>query len=149
MKHHFIFLLFVFSLSMHAQNSIVFKYDSAGNQTQRSFVFGAESKMSGIPPKEIVALEEEDLQKFFPEDVISYYPNPVREELYLKWELIDSNYVKTLQVYDFNGQLIKSYSQLNSDSSQTIPFQSYPSGTYLIVLEYSTGDQKTIKIIKK
>jgi hypothetical protein len=134
---------------MHAQNSIVFKYDSAGNQTQRNFIFGAESKESIIPPKEIVALEEEDLQKFFPEDVLSYYPNPVREELYLKWPLSNEDYVKSLQIYNFNGQILKSYSQSNSNNSQTIPFQSYPSGTYLIVLEYSNGDQKTIKIIKQ
>jgi hypothetical protein len=149
MKHNFIYLLFVFSLSMHAQNSIVFKYDSAGNQTQRNFIFGAESKGSSVPPKEIVALEEEDLQKFFPEDVISYYPNPVREELYLKWVLNNENYVKSLQVYNFNGQILKSYSQSGSSNEQIIPFQAYSTGTYLIVLEYSDGDQKTIKIIKQ
>jgi hypothetical protein len=149
MKHHFIFLLFFFSLSIHAQKSIVFKYDSAGNQTQRSFVFGAVSKQSNVPLKEIVALEEEDLEKFFPEDVISYYPNPVREELFLKWELTNDVFVKGLQVYNFNGQILKSYSQSERGNTQTIPFQGYPSGVYLIILEYNNGDQKTIKIIKQ
>jgi hypothetical protein len=137
-------------LTAHAQpKKIAFTYDGSGNQTNRVLCLNCTSKNSTDVPKEIVAVKEEDLEKFFPEDVISYYPNPVREELYLQWKLTDGNYVKALQVYNFNGQLIKSYSQSNSNNSQTIPFQIYPAGTYIIVLEYSSGDPKTIKIIKK
>ena len=128
---------------------VTFGYDGAGNQTSRVLCLTCTGKNSDEATKEIVAVTEEDLEKFFPEDVLSYYPNPVREELYLKWQLTNDNYVKALQIYSFNGQQLKSYSQSNSDNSLTIPFQSYPSGTYLIALEYSNGDQKTIKIIKK
>lgn len=128
---------------------VTFAYDSAGNQINRVLCLTCTSKKSDETTKEISAVTEEDLQKFFPEDVLSYYPNPVREELYLKWQLTDNNYIKALQIYNFNGQKIKSYSQSNSDNSLTIPFQSYPAGIYLIALEYSNGDQKTIKIIKK
>lgn len=150
MKHYLLLLLITFSLAIEAQpKKITFSYDGAGNQINRVLCLNCTSKNSDEITKETVAATEEELEKFFPEDVLSYYPNPVREELYLKWQLTDENYVKALQLYNFNGQILKSYSQSNRENSLTIPFQSYPSGTYLIVLEYSSGDQKTIKIIKK
>lgn len=149
MKHYLLLLIVTCSLAINAQQKkITFEYDAAGNQTKRELIFDT-AKNSGTAQKEIAAVEEEDLQKFFPEDVLSYYPNPVREELYLKWQLNNDNYVKSFHIYNFNGQILKSYLQSNSDNSLTIPFQPYPSGTYLIVLEYSNGDEKTIKIIKK
>jgi hypothetical protein len=146
-KHYLLFILITFSLASHAQK-ISFTYDIAGNQTKRELTFET-GKKSNTKAIDAAALTEQDLQKFFPEDVLSYYPNPVREELYLKWQLTNENYVKVLIVYNFNGQKIKSYSQSSTENSLTIPFQSYPSGTYLVTLEYSNGDQKTIKIIKK
>lgn len=151
MKHYLLVLIILFSLAIQAQpKKITFTYDDAGNQTKRELCLTCTSKKSNVtPPKEIVAVTEEDLEKFFPEDVLSYYPNPVREELYLKWELSKDVYVKALQVYSFNGQALKSFSPSERDNTQTIPFQSYPSGVYLVVLEYSNGDEKTIKIIKK
>jgi hypothetical protein len=129
---------------------ITFSYDNAGNQIQRLLCINCTtSKISSTIPKEIIALKEEDLQKFFPEDVISYYPNPVKEELYLKWELIAGNLVTSIQVYGLSGQLLKSYSGLERNNAQNIPFQVYPSGTYAVVLFYSNGEQKSIKIIKQ
>jgi hypothetical protein len=150
MKQYLLVVMILFSIVIQAQQKITFTYDSAGNQTKRELCLTCTAKKANAtPPKEIAAVTENDLEKFFPEDVLSYYPNPVREELYLKWELSNDNYVKALQVYNFNGQVIKSYSPSERDNTQTIPFQDYPAGVYLIVLEYSNGDQKTIKIIKK
>jgi hypothetical protein len=146
-KHFLLLILFSLAIQAHSQK-ITFEYDSAGNQTKRELTLITNKKTEAVT-KETVAAAEEDMQKFFPEDVLSYYPNPVREELYLKWELADDNYVKGVQVYNFNGQILKSYSRSANDDSQTIPFQAYPAGVYLIVLEYNSSDQKTIKIIKK
>ena len=123
-KYYLLLLIIACSSSTQAQK-INFTYDDAGNQVSR--VLSLETgKKTDAPSKEIIAVKEEELQKFFPEDVISYYPNPVREELYLKWELADDNYVKALHVYNFTGQVLKSYSHSGNDNSQTIPFQSYP-----------------------
>jgi hypothetical protein len=151
MKHYLAILLLGFSAMAMAQSKkITFTYDGAGNQIKRELCLTCTSKKSNeIPPKEIAAITEDDLEKFTPNDVISYYPNPVREELYLKWELSNDVYVKSLQIFNFTGQVLKNYSQSERENTQTIPFQSYPSGVYLIVLEYSNGDQKTIKIIKQ
>nr|WP_255509236.1 T9SS type A sorting domain-containing protein [Flavobacterium sp. J27] len=79
---------------------------------------------------------------------MSYYPNPVEEELFLKWELIDNNQVKKIEVYSFSGQLMKVISTLEKQTTTTISFQEYPSGTYTVLLLYSNGESQSITIIK-
>ncbi|MCV9926615.1 T9SS type A sorting domain-containing protein [Flavobacterium sp. LS1R49] len=152
MKKKLLFVLFGICLTSNAQTSkVTFSYDSSGNQTLREFCLGncPTSKPVTETPKEIEAITEEDLQKFSTEDVISYYPNPVKEELYLKWQLIDENYVSSIQIYGLNGQTIKSYSKSKELNSQNISFRDYPTGVYIVALVYSSGEQKTIKIIKQ
>jgi hypothetical protein len=150
MKNYLLLLFLMFTFFVNAQDKITFDYDAAGNQIKRELCLNCnKAGYKTIDPKEIAALQEEDLQKFFPEDIISYYPNPVKEELYLKWQLANDNTVSSLQVYDLNGRSLQSYSNLEKVNTQTLPFQVYPSGTYLIVLLYSNGEQKTIKIIKR
>ncbi len=88
MNKFLLILLFLFSVVIRSQSGkITFSYDTAGNQTSRTLCLKCVSKNGNETPKEVVALQEEDLQKFFPEDVISYYPNPVKEQLYLKPKL--------------------------------------------------------------
>ena len=150
MKHYLTFLFLGFSIMLSAQTKITFDYDGAGNQKTRQLCLNCTNPIyKTAATKEITALQEEDLQKFFPEDLISYYPNPVKEELYLKWELKDNNLVSTIQVYGLSGQLLQSYSGIEKTNAQNIPFQAYPSGVYTVALFYSNGEQKTIKIIKQ
>ena len=145
-----LFFLF-FSLSSYSQiPRLHFEYDAAGNQISRNLDLLSEStKASNETPKEISELKEEDLLKFSPEDVISYYPNPVREELYLKWELINENKVTSIEVFSINGQRVKEYSNLEKENTKNIPFQEYPQGTYLVLLNYTSGEQKSITILKQ
>jgi hypothetical protein len=149
MKYYLILLLGL-SLMANAQDKIVFEYDSAGNQIKRSLCVNCLPSVGrNEQVKEVTAIVEEDLQKFFPEDAISYYPNPVKEELFLKWELANDNIVSSLEVYNLNGQLLQKIIQSGRDNTQVIPFRSYPSGTYILVLQYSNEKQKSIKIIKQ
>lgn len=146
-------LLFLFtilvSIGSYAQDRIKFNYDTAGNQTRRFVCYGCSAKTTDSIPKEIAELKEEDLLKFSPNDVISYYPNPVREELYLKWELVNENKVSSIEVFTINGQRVNVYSNLEKENTKNIPFQEYPQGTYLVLLSYTNGDQKSITILKK
>lgn len=150
-----IFLLLLCNYISQAQvaDRITFSYDNAGNQIQRILCINCTtSKMSNESIKEIAALEEleeEDLLKFSEQDVISYYPNPVKEELYLQWELMEGNYVTSIMLYDMNGRVLQSFSNLDTKNNQNITFQSYPIGMYAVVLFYKKGEQKSIKIIKK
>ncbi|CAM3378842.1 T9SS type A sorting domain-containing protein [Flavobacterium chungbukense] len=143
-----ILLFLLIGATSFSQHQITFQYDSCGNQTNRTYCFGCSSKPSK-EVKEIEAVQEEDLEKFYPEDQISYYPNPVKEELYLKWTVADGQAVNSIAVYYMTGALLDSY-QLNSGvDNQNLPFQNYPVGVYIVLLNYSNGEQKTIKIIKR
>lgn len=136
--------MFLLSINSFAQK-ITFQYDIAGNQISRSYCLSC--RQSNLPIKEFKDLETSDLQKFFPDDVISFYPNPVKDELYLEWELINENKVLNIQVYNINGQLLKNIDEF-SNNKTVISFQEFTTGTYIIILNYATGNQKSIKIIK-
>jgi hypothetical protein len=151
MRNYILLLFLGFTLFSQAQapNKIIFEYDLAGNQTLRELCISCnKAGYKTKPPIEIAALKEEDFQKFSPEDVISYYPNPVKEELYLKWELVTDKAVATIYLYALNGQVLKAYNNLEKNNTLNIPFLNYPKGTYLVILVYNDGEQKTIKIVK-
>jgi hypothetical protein len=151
MRKKILLLALIISFMAKAQsNKILFEYDLAGNQKKRSLCLNCPSSSGKEEvPKEIEALTEQDLLKFSPEDVISYYPNPVKEELYIKWEFNNQNYVSKIQLFSFSGQLLTTYENTLNNNSQNIPFQNYSAGIYAVLLYYSNGDQKSIKIIKK
>lgn len=149
MKRIIVLLLFFMCFVAKAQvPKIHFEYDSAGNQIVRELCPFCSARTSQ-PPKEIAELKKEDYEKFFPEDVISYYPNPVREELYLRWELINNVKVSTIEVYSLSGQLIKTYKNLENEQTKALSFQDYAIGVYSVNLFYNNGDRKSITIIKK
>lgn len=134
-----------------AQNDVVkFTFDSAGNQVQRILCINCTSaKRATDSIKEVSVLQETDLQKFTPSDNISYYPNPVREELYLQWDVTTGAQIASISIYDLNGRLLKSLPDIRQVSNINLSFQNYPSGVYAVVLSYNSGEQKSIKIIKK
>jgi antitoxin component YwqK of YwqJK toxin-antitoxin module len=145
-------LILIVSIKMTAQNKVVFEYDTAGNQIKRMLCINCATNVgrnSADAIKDITKLTEDDMQKSFPEDVISYYPNPVKEELFLKWELIDNNKVVEIQIYNLSGQLLRSYNKLDSQNNQNIIFQEYPQGIYTLILLYSNATQKSLKIVKQ
>jgi len=145
-------ILFAMTIFSNAQQKLTFGYDSAGNQILRELCLtgcNPLAKPAKEEVKEIEALVDEDLLKFSEHDSFSYYPNPVKEELYLKWELKEGNSVSSIQVFSLTGQLLRSYSPNLQNTSQNIPFQEYPRGVYAVLLYYKNGDQKSIKIIKQ
>jgi Secretion system C-terminal sorting domain len=148
-NYYLILLLALISANLTAQNKIHFSYDEAGNQTVREWCPSCDAKKAKTPLKEIAELKEEDLQKFFPKDAISYYPNPVKEELYLKWDLTENNKVTSIQVYALSGQLVTSINKLENKNNEVMTFQNYPLGVYSVILVYANGDEKAIKIIKQ
>lgn len=151
MKPLFITILILTSLFGFSQtNRVLFNYDIAGNQVKRSLCINC---LSSRTTNEIIKSEdtivEEDLLKFTPEDVISYYPNPVQEQLYLKWELINENSVSKIEIYSLDGKLMRFFNNLEKETTKTISFQEYPTGNYSVLLSYTNGEQKSITIIKQ
>jgi hypothetical protein len=145
------FLLLALCTVSNAQQKITFNYDSAGNQIVRNLCISGcnPAGKSASDVKDIEAVTEDDLLKFSKEDVISYYPNPVKEQLYLKWELINDNKVLSITVYGISGQVLRNFSNTENSDNQIISFEQYPRGVYLVALNYKNGEQKTIKIIKQ
>jgi hypothetical protein len=148
MNKFYIVALILFFSTLKAQTKLTFSYDVAGNQISRILCINCTSK-SVKEVKEIEAVTEDDLLQFSEKDVISYYPNPVKEELYLQWQLINDNYVTEIHLYSVTGQILRTYQQSLQNNSLTIPFQNYPSGIYLVLLSYKDGGEKSIKIIKQ
>ncbi|MBS3992186.1 MAG: T9SS type A sorting domain-containing protein [Bacteroidetes bacterium] len=144
----FIIIINLLPLIITGQNKMIFEYDQSGNQIKRQLCLNcpipdriAESQINS----ESV---EKNLLNFFEGDVISYYPNPVEETLYLKWQLVNKNFVSYINVYAVNGQLLKTYKNLELKDSNVLFFSEYQSGVYSVVLFYTNGESKAIKIIK-
>lgn len=152
MKKIITVILFGICVVSNAQQKLIFNYDTSGSQIVRELCLSGCNQTAKSIKDNAIAVEdliEEDLLKFSSEDVLSYYPNPVKEELYLQWELKDNNYVTSIKIYSLTGQLLRIYSIGAQKNSQNIPFQEYSAGVYAVQLYYNTGDQKSIKIIKK
>jgi hypothetical protein len=149
-KEALFLLLLISSICFSQANKIVFTYDLAGNQSKRSLCLNCPSTTGkNAVPKEIAELSEEDMVKMSERDVFSFYPNPVKEELYIKWENTGKQHIENIQVFSINGQLLAAYENISKTYSQNISFQSYPTGVYVILLYYSNGEQNSIKIIKQ
>ncbi len=127
-------------------NTITFDYDTAGNQYQRRIIYIA----SGVYKNaEDIAI---DSTKLIKSDIyldVSYFPNPVKEELFLKWTNTETVYVKSLQLYNMAGQLLKKVKDLNRIDEVAFSFQPYPQGFYNLMLVYSNDERKTLKIVKQ
>jgi hypothetical protein len=147
MKLRVLILFLFYGCLVQAQtDKIRFTYDAAGNQVRRYICLNCTtSKQINDPSK----LTEADLIKSDISDQISYYPNPVREELYVKWTFVDDKKIENISVYNMNGALLQRFMHFNADNLQTIPFASYPEGMYEVVLTYSNGEKKSLKIVKK
>ncbi len=141
-------ILFISFISNAQQKKIIFNYDNAGNQIKREYCPTCSAKNAGEIVKNTEDLKEEDLKKFFPNDDISYYPNPVKDQLYIKWD-INVRKVSEISLYDISGRTLKTYDGLRNKDNFTIQFNLLPQNLYSIVLIYDNGERKSIKILKQ
>lgn len=149
MKNSLLLFFLLFMGNVIGQNDhIQFDYDDAGNQIKRYVVDITDDRQTNQPIKAFEDLTDSDLIKADIYNDIKYYPNPVKEELYVKWENTKDNYVKSIEVYSMSGQLMKSYTDMVKFTSHAIGFSSYPQGFYNVKLVYANGENKTLKIVK-
>ncbi|GEP50177.1 hypothetical protein FNO01nite_08490 [Flavobacterium noncentrifugens] len=128
-------------------NAIKFDYDTAGNQIKRYMIYLADGQgkhLSGEDSSEISNNLVQDQENF----QISYYPNPVRSELYVKWIENTNEDLQKMYLYDLNGKQMNYFPNLTSEDNIIIDFQQYPSGIYNLLLYYSSGKTKTLKIVR-
>ena len=139
------FLCFV--NKVQSQQKVAFEYVKAGNQISRAICLHCRTA-ENIVSREISEIKNEEYQKDIISDKIAYYPNPVKEQLYLKWETTDNNIV-TIEVVATNGQTIKSIKNLQGSNTYVLEFGAFPNGVYVLVVKYKNGEEKTFKIIKE
>jgi Secretion system C-terminal sorting domain len=127
-------------------NSITFAYDVNGNQKWRKLIYlsARPGNPNTPPPQQPVVFTKSDLY----EDVL-YYPNPVVEILTVKWKNDELKQVNSIDVFDISGASLRNYRDLKDIQTTEIDFQTYPSGLYVVLLQYSDGEQKTLKVVKK
>lgn len=146
MKVYILIAILIVPLLTNGQNKMIFEYDQSGNQIKRQLCINCP-----IPDRKAendIYSDEDNLLKFFDEDVISYYPNPVKEVLFIKWKITYDSKVYTIKIYTLNGQLLKTHNNLELTDNSSLSFNEYPIGMYSVVLFYTNGVSKAIKIIK-
>jgi Secretion system C-terminal sorting domain len=148
MKTKILLLLLLTCILGFGQQKIRFDYDAAGNQIVRDFCLTCLAK-TAENTKDILLLKSVDLQKFSPEDDFSYYPNPVKETLFLKWNNQTEAFIVAIKIFDIHGAKLKSFENQEQTNNQNISFMQYPAGIYIISLTYNNGEEKTIKIVKQ
>jgi len=150
MKANFTIILFSIAMFVKAQEpTLTFTYDPlTGNQAVRTFCQSC-GIAKHVKETETETAVAEDPFEFSTVDKFTFYPNPVKEELFLKWELINENHVTSITVTEISGQTVAAYQNLQGSNTQTITFRNVPTGVYLVTLAYQNAEQKTLKIIKQ
>lgn len=139
-------LFFLYIGCAFSQNTLSFNYDSAGNQTVREIIC-INCSVGGKIASE--SSQEENLEQSKEHTQISFYPNPVQEELYIKWVNEDNQFATSIEVYSLQGQMMYTQQNLSETDNTTIQFQSYAQGMYSVFLIYNNNEKKVLKVIKK
>lgn len=130
-------------------NSLVFDYDTAGNQIKRTLVYLA-ARLSSNDNETAIETEvsKKEMQPMAEYPGIKYYPNPVKSELYLDWSG-SGKVLENIEIYDLNGKLIKSFLNQIALQQAAINFESFSIGIYNMVLVYTDTEKQTFKIVKQ
>lgn len=139
-------IVFLFIIcGVKAQTTLSFDYDESGNQKLREIICVNCRTANGTDQE--VTNQEFTESADFPQ--ISFYPNPVQEELFIKWELNENLYISSLEVYNIQGQFIYSKDDLSQANTTSISFGNLAQGMYVVSLVYNNGEKKDLKVIKK
>lgn len=137
-----VLLFFIITFSF-AQKRIQFQYDVMGNQIERVICSNCSSRAPIDKPK------EEDFIKNEISADIQYYPNPVKEDLYLKWTNKTDANIESIELHNVTGQILLKEAQEKNKSETIFNFSQYPQGMYLLVFIYTNGEIESIKILKQ
>ena len=133
--------LFLVTSTLYGQTitDIKFKYDAAGNRTDRVIVYESGGQKSAL-------VEDEIEEPEFPEG-LNVYPNPATHSIYvtLNEEVLESRR-HALYVFDNLGRQI--YQSNSLAEINQIDVSQWQSGTYIIKLVYDSKHEEWI-IIKK
>ncbi|MFN5335250.1 MAG: T9SS type A sorting domain-containing protein, partial [Bacteroidota bacterium] len=114
----------------------------SGNYTVRITLNGCTSQMSD--PFNFVFTGQNEL---FENEYISLYPNPIKNELIIRYQFNDLTTKINMKVYAANGALINKINEIKS--YQKILTANWPNGNLIIVIETPTTQRRFIYNIIK
>ncbi len=129
--------------------SLIFLFDTAGNQIVRRPPEQATALKAKLPPELIAYTGGEDEQE--PENPfersISIYPNPTKGDLSVQWDGEHTDMLQKITVTDITGRAIPV--RYDAENHQAmVDLRSYPTGLYLVTFHLSGDDTVTKKILK-
>jgi len=133
------------SLSIFSQKSYTFSYDTAGNQIEaKRYIYIT----AVIDPMAKHAAPAQDTREVALEESLTYYPNPVWDILFLRWTNTDTESISSFKLYSMTGALLQKHEAMEQNVEYSIPFSEYPSGAYIVTISYTSGEERSVKIIK-
>ena len=78
------------------------------------------------------------------DDLLTFYPNPVEDILYIE---LDNNTISTVKIFDLAGKLL--INNVIDSNKARLNFEGYPSGNYLIYISLKNGNYQSFKVLKK
>ena len=140
MKKQIISLILFMSIhpALHAQGSVSYGYDSAGNRTSRVIHL---SQMSPPAPPETQEEEEDPLEysEMLSDIQLNIYPNPTAGRLKVELLNLPDEQTVDIKVYNLSGQLIVAREKAGWQTE--IDLSGQPAGTYLMKIE--AGEYRT------
>jgi len=133
-------------VTSYSQSSLSFTYDGAGNQVVREIICVNCRNSQNFKKNEEKSI---DFTTADLESKISFYPNPVQEELVINWTATNLRQVEGIEIYTIQGKTMFSQTNLSGKSGASVYFTDYAQGMYLVSLIYNDGTSENFKIIKK
>lgn len=134
-------LLLLFPLLCHAQGSVGYSYDAAGNRISRTIILNR-----NMAKKQARTLKDKDYTDILSQRNISISPNPTKGMVEITITGLRESDDCAMSVYTLKGQTLKTLSV--SGEVTTIDLSGQPDGIYLLDITIN-GEKTTWKIIKK
>ena len=107
----------------------------------KSFTAGTREQALGANPPNLTS----SIRDLFVENNILYFPNPVRDELFI--QNLDDSDIESVNIFNLYGQLMDRYFPENK--MLTIGMSNYPAGLYFINLRDKSGASTSKAILKQ
>ena len=140
-RYMIITALLTLTLLCHAQGSVGYSYDAAGNRISRTIILSR-----NMAKKQARTIKDKEYTDILSQRNISISPNPTKGMVEITITGLRESDDCAMSVYTLKGQTLKTLSV--SGEVTTIDLSGQPDGIYLLDITIN-GEKTTWKIIKK
>ena len=142
------FSILVLTVSSYAQAELVFVYDTAGNQISRKFEIKPKS-LEAETEDDLVAQDiddDEDSLLIRIEQSITIHPNPVKDKLYMTWDIAYHDQIQSIYLIDTSSKQHQLPHYPNRAETH-IQVAGWPAGLYVVKCILKDGSEVNKKVI--